>query len=183
MVSSPSGGGKTTVVQALRRRMPLRRSVSVTTRPRRPGERDGRDYHFITEAEFARLRRAGALLEWARVHGAHYGTLRAPIETTLSRGHDVILSIDVQGARKIRRSFGHRALLVFLMPPSVAVLRRRLLGRRTETASSLTRRLAAAARETACARWYDVRLANDRIPVVVDRLAAAIRRGRAKKRE
>ncbi len=179
VISSPSGGGKTTVVQALRRRMPrLRRSVSVTTRARRPGERDGRDYHFIAAAAFSRLRRAGQLLEWARVHSASYGTPRAPIDAALARGDDVLLSIDVQGARKIRRSFGRRALLVFLMPPSAAMLRQRLVRRRTETPASLARRLAAAARETACARWYDVRLANGTIPNVVDRLAAVLRRGR-----
>ena len=182
VVSSPSGGGKTTVVQGLRRRMPrLRRSVSVTTRARRPGERDGRDYHFISAAEFSRLRRARQLLEWARVHGAAYGTPRGPIERALARGHDVILSIDVQGARKIRRAFGRRALLVFLLPPAVAVLRQRLLRRRTETPASLARRLAAAARETACANWYDVRLANGQIATVVDRLAAVLRRDRSKR--
>ena len=162
VISSPSGGGKTTVVERLRQQMPrLVRSVSVTTRPPRPGERDGRDYQFISRGTFQRLRRSGALLEWARVHGAYYGTPKRPIERALADGRDVILSIDVQGARQIRRRFGHRAVLVFLRPPSMEQLRRRLMRRRTETSVAVRRRLAAAKRELACSAWYDDTVVND----------------------
>ena len=182
VISSPSGGGKTTVVRALRRTLPrLGRSISVTTRPRRPGERSGRDYHFILPGEFRRLRRDGRLLEWARVHGAYYGTPRGPIERALRRGRDVILSIDVQGARQVRRAFGRRALLIFLVPPSMTHLRQRLRARRTETPASLKQRLAAAAREIACAEWYDVQLVNDRLADTVARLLAVLRLRGARK--
>lgn len=171
VVSSPSGGGKTTIVQALRRAMPrLRRSVSVTTRPPRSGERQGRDYRFVTAEQFERLRRSGALLEWATVHGASYGTPKRPILDALARGRSVVLSIDVQGARKIRRALGTRAVLIFLLPPSLAALRRRLIGRHTETAVAIRQRLAAAKREVACAAWYDYTVVNRRLPDAVGRV-------------
>ncbi len=174
-MSAPSGGGKTTVVARLLRRMPtLVRSVSVTTRPPRPGERPGKDYRFISPAAYQRLRRAGDLLEYAKVHGASYGTPKRPVERALRQGRDVILSIDVQGARKIRRALGRQAVLVFLLPPSMAQLRRRLLQRRTDTAAAIRRRLTAARRELACAAWYDYRIVNDRLDRAVDALAAVI---------
>ena len=163
-MSGPSGGGKTTVVERLLRAMPrLERSVSVTTRPPRPGERRGHDYRFVTPAAFQRLRRAGRLLEWASVHGAWYGTPRGPVLRALARGHHVVLCIDVQGGRQIRRALGARAVLVFLLPPSMRRLRARLLRRRTESPAALRRRLAAARREIACAQWYDRTVVNDRL--------------------
>ncbi len=176
VVSSPSGGGKTTVLAALRRQMPrLVRSVSVTTRAPRPGERRGRDYRFLTTATFSRLRRTSGLLEWARVHGAWYGTPKAPVERALARGRDVVLCIDVQGARSIRRRYGRRATLIFLLPPSMRQLRRRLHGRRTESVAAIQRRLAAATRELRCASWYDARVINHRLPETVARLRRIIR--------
>jgi len=164
VISGPSGGGKTTVVQRLQRLLPrLVRSVSVTTRAPRRGERAGRAYQFVSPATFHRLRRTGALLEWAKVHEAYYGSPKEPILQAMARGRDVILSIDVQGARKIRRALGRRAVLVFLAPPSMAQLRQRLLQRRTETPEAIRRRLAAARQELACASWYDVTVVNDRL--------------------
>jgi len=164
VISSPSGGGKTTVAQRLlRNRRRLARSISVTTRPARPGERRGRDYRFITAAAFARLRRSGGLLEWAKVHGAHYGTPKRPILRAIAHGRDVMLTIDVQGARQVRRALGDRAVLIFLMPPSLEQLRHRLLRRSTDAPSAIRRRLAAAKREMACAAWYDHRVVNDRL--------------------
>ena len=175
MISSPSGGGKTTVVERLLRAMPrLVRSVSVTTRLRRRQERQGRDYHFMSLAAFQRLRRAGHLLEWAAVHGACYGTPRPPILQALAKGRDAILSIDVQGARQIRRALGRRAVLIFLLPPSMDRLRHRLLRRRTETAAAVRQRLAAARREIACARWYDYTVVNDRLERAVADVRAII---------
>ena len=164
MISSPSGGGKTTVVERVLQTMPrLVRSVSVTTRPRRRGEREGHHYHFVSPAAFQRLQRAGHLLEWAAVHGARYGTLKPSVLHALAKGRDVILSIDVQGARQVRRALGRRTALIFLLPPSMERLRHRLLRRRTETAGAIRRRLAAARRELACARWYDYTVVNDRL--------------------
>lgn len=175
VVSGPSGGGKTTVVSRLRRAMPrLVRSVSVTTRRPRPGERHGHDYRFVSIDGFAALRRAGRLLEWANVHGALYGTLKQPVLDALARGRDVILSIDVQGARKVRHALGSRAVLIFLLPPSKEDLKQRLLQRRTETPAAIRRRLAAAKREIACAAWYDYRVVNDRLSRAVARVREII---------
>lgn len=175
VISSPSGGGKTTVVRRLLRRVPrLARSVSVTTRAPRPGERRGVDYEFLSPAAFRRLRRTGALLESANVHGAWYGTPKRPVLDALRDGRDVILSIDVQGARRIRRALGRRAVLIFLLPPSMDQLKARLLGRRTDTAAAIRRRLAAARRELACAAWYDHQIVNDRLSSTVARVKAVL---------
>ncbi len=175
VISSPSGGGKTTLVQRLRHQAPrLVRSVSVTTREPRPGERPGRDYRFVTPARFRYLIRSKQLLEWAKVHNAYYGTPKRPVVNTLSRGRDVILSIDVQGARQVRRALGTRAVLIFLLPPSMADLRHRLMGRRTDPPAAIRRRLAAARREIACASWYDHTVINDRLSQAVARVKSII---------
>ena len=175
MVSSPSGGGKTTVVRRLLRRVSgLARSVSMTTRPPRATERNGREYAFVSPAQFARLRAPGGLLEWAAVHGAWYGTPRAAVQRALARGRDVVLSIDVQGARQIRRWCGRQAVLIFLVPPSREELRRRLLHRGTESGDAIRRRLRAAARELRCVRWYDYAVVNDRLTTAVAQLAAIV---------
>ena len=175
VISSPSGGGKTTVVKRLRRTVPrLVRSVSLTTRAPRRGERPGRDYRFATPAAFQRMRRRGELLEWARVHGAQYGTPKRPVLDALAHGRDVMLSIDVQGARQVRRALGRRAVLIFLMPPSMASLRQRLLRRRTDTPAAIRRRLAVAKRELRCASWYDHRVVNDRLDRAVSDVRAIL---------
>jgi len=167
------------MVEQLLHTMPrLVRSVSVTTRSRRRGERQGTHYHFVSLAAFQRLRRAGHLLEWAKVHSAYYGTPKPPILQALAKGRDVILSIDVQGARQVRRALGRRAALIFLLPPSMDRLRRRLLRRRTETAAAVRQRLAAARREIACARWYDYSVVNDRLEQAVADVKHIITTGR-----
>ena len=177
VISSPSGGGKTTVVERLQGRLPrLARSVSVTTRSPRAGERQGREYRFVSRAAFQRLRRSGGLLEWARVHGAWYGTPKRPVLRTLAAGRDVVLSIDVQGARQVRRALGERAVLVFLVPPSMRLLRQRLVRRRTETPSAIHRRLAAARQELARASSYDHRVVNDRLERAVRNIGRIIQR-------
>ena len=188
VISSPSGGGKTTVVKRLLRRFPqLVRSVSVTTRPPRRGERAGREYHFVPRAAFERLKRSGQLLEWANVHGASYGTPREPVEQALARGRDVVLSIDVQGARQIRRALGRQAVLIFLLPPSMEALRQRLRRRRTETETAIRRRLTTAKRELSWAGRYDYRLVNDRLRETGAQLGAIVaapsRRGRSLRKE
>jgi len=176
VISSPSGGGKTTVVERLRRRMPqLQRSISVTTRRPRPGERAGRDYRFVTPVQFQRMIRSKQLLEWANVHGAYYGTPKRPVLEAVARGRDMILSIDVQGARKVRRLLGLRAVLIFLLPPSMDHLRRRLRQRNTDALAAIRRRLAVAKREMACASWYDHRVVNDELNRTVARVRSIIR--------
>ena len=175
VISSPSGGGKTTVVQALLRQIPgLVRSVSVTTRPRRPSERQGVAYRFVSRQQFERLRVCGELLERATVHQASYGTPRTPVERALARGRDVILSIDVQGARQLRRRFGSRAVLVFLLPPSLEDLTARLIRRQTETPEGIRQRLQTARRELSCVKWYDYAVINRRLQEAIGQVKAIV---------
>ena len=175
VVSSPSGGGKTTVVRALLRRLQgLARSVSMTTRRRRGTEQHGKQYYFVSTEEFGQLRSRGGLLEWARVHRAMYGTPRRAVERALSAGRDVVLSIDVQGARQIRRRCREDAVLIFLVPPSTEELQRRLLRRGTEDPDAIQRRMTAAAKELACRQWYDYAVINDRLSRAVAQLTAII---------
>lgn len=175
VISSPSGGGKTTVIRRLLGRVPkLVRSVSVTTRPPRPSERHGVDYRFVSVEVFKRLQRQGDLLEWAQVHQAYYGTPRPAVERIVSAGCDVVLSIDVQGAKQVRRRFGTRAVLIFLLPPSLRDLRARLMKRRTETPESMRERLRAAHRELACVEWYDYGVVNQSLERAVEQVRAII---------
>lgn len=179
MISGPSGGGKTTVVEQMQRRLPgLVRSVSVTTRAPRRGERTGRDYRFISLPTFMRLRRSGNLLEWALVHGAYYGTPKQPVMRALNRGRNVLLSIDVQGARQVQRTLRSRAVLIFLLPPSLRRLRARLMRRRTETPEKVRQRLSAAKREIESASWYDYRIVNDRLDRTVREVGFVINKER-----
>src|SRR5437588_1502825 len=151
VLSAPSGAGKTTLVDALRKTSEFVYSVSCTTRPARAGEAGGQDYQFLTEPEFIARVQAGEFLEHAQVHGHHYGTLLSPIVENLKSGRDVLIDIDTQGAAAIRNSkdkFIRDALAdVFIMPPDVEELRRRLTKRGTETTEQIETRLTAAIRE------------------------------------
>jgi len=154
LVTGPSGSGKTTVAeQMLARHVTLARVVTCTTRPPRPGERDGVDYYFLSAEEFQARREQGDLLEHAEVYGHHYGTPRSGLARQLERGSDLLLNLDVQGAATLRRLAKEEPLLggalvtVFLTPPDLAELERRLRGRGTESPEVLARRLAAARRE------------------------------------
>jgi guanylate kinase len=158
-VSAPSGAGKTTLVERIRRTPNLFYSVSCTTRTPRVGEIDGQDYRFLSDADFGERVAKGDFLEHAQVHGDHYGTLREPIVTNLKSGKDVLIDIDTQGAAVIRNCGDpviRDALAdVFIMPPDLEELRRRLLQRGTETAQQIDSRLATAAREME--HWRDYR--------------------------
>ena len=159
MVSAPSGAGKTTLVERIRRNPNLFYSVSCTTRPPRSGEIDGQDYQFLSDADFRERVEKGDFLEHAHVHGDHYGTLREPVVTNLKNGKDVLIDIDTQGAAVIRNCGDpviRDALAdVFIMPPDLEELRKRLLKRGTETADQIDSRLATAAREME--HWRDYR--------------------------
>ncbi len=159
VVSAPSGAGKSTLCDALRQTPDFVYSVSCTTRPPRAGEIEGEDYHFLSEAEFAARATAGDFLEYANVHGKYYGTLREPIVSNLQEGVDVLIDIDTQGAAAIRAfddAFVRQALAdVFIMPPDLEELRRRLTKRGTETAEQIEVRLQTAAREMEL--WRDYR--------------------------
>lgn len=174
VVSGPSGAGKGTVCRELLRRLPgLWYSVSATTRPPRPGERDGVDYYFISEEEFRRLREADALLEWAQVYGDYYGTPRAPVVERLAQGQDVLLEIDVQGARQVKARLPE-AVTVFLLPPSYGELARRLAGRGTEDAAQMRRRLELASFEIERAKEYDYLVVNEEIAQATAKIEAII---------
>jgi guanylate kinase len=160
VLSAPSGAGKTTLVDALRETPDSVYSISCTTRPARAGEINGEDYQFISEADFLTRIKAGEFLEYAQVHGQHhYGTLRQPVVTNLRNGIDVLIDIDTQGATTIRNSedeFIRRCLAdVFIMPPQLDELRRRLTKRGTETDEQIERRLLTAAGEME--HWRDYR--------------------------
>ena len=147
--------------------------MSCTTRDPRPGEVDGRDYRFVTEAEFDRLMAEGAFLEWAEVFGHRYGTLGAPLDEALVEGSDALLEIDVQGAATVRARRAD-AILVFLRPPSLEELARRLRARHTEDAAELSRRLASAADEMGQAEWFDHVVVNDDVNRAAGEIAAII---------
>ena len=159
VVSAPSGAGKTTLCDALRQTPDFVYSVSCTTRPPRTGEIDGEDYCFLSETDFLARVKAGEFLEYAKVHQHHYGTLRQPLIENLKKGVDVLIDIDTQGAAAIRNcddSFVRESLAdVFIMPPDLEELRRRLTKRRTETTSEIQSRLKTAAREMQ--HWRDYR--------------------------
>jgi guanylate kinase len=161
VVAGPSGTGKTTVCLALRRRDPkLLLSVSHTTRAPRSGERDGADYHFVSAEEFQRLCAEGAFLEWAVYNGNHYGTSWKAIEGPLADGLDVLLEIEVQGARQVRRRLPD-ARLIFLLPPTMPVLVRRLAGRGTDSEEQVASRLRTARRELEAVEEFDYAVVND----------------------
>ena len=162
VLAGPTAAGKGTVASYVRAHFPqVWLSVSVTTRPPRPGEVDGVHYHFVDDEEFDRLVAQGELLEYAVVHGrAKYGTPRAPLERALAQGRAALLEIDLQGARQVRQVLPH-ALYVFLAPPSWDELVRRLHGRGTETADERAARLQTARQEMAAAEEFDVVVVND----------------------
>lgn len=161
VISGPSGAGKGTLVARVSDRVPgLGLTVSATTRQPRAGEIDGVNYYFLTDEEFSRRVEEGQFVEWAQVHANRYGTLVSEVESKLADGHSLILEIDVQGALNVKRRFPD-AVLVFVEPPSLEVLRERLVGRGTETPESVELRLANAEHELSLADRYDVRIVND----------------------
>lgn len=175
VISGPTAVGKGTVVARLKQLHPeVYVSVSATTRPPRPGEIDGVHYHFVTPERFDELEASGGLLEWAVVHGRHrYGTLRAPVDEAVARGRNVVLEIDLQGARQVRQSYPG-AEHVFLEPPSWDELVRRLVGRGTETPEQQERRLVTARQELARAGEFDHVVVNEEVDETVARLVSLL---------
>lgn len=145
----PSGSGKSTICGALVREFPndLRYSISVTSRPPRPGEIDGVSYHFVSRQEFIEMRERGEFFEWEETHGNLYGTLRASLENGINAGHDLLFQIDIRGALTMKSNFPNNTVAVFLVPPSFEVLRERLVGRGGVDQSELERRLYTARQE------------------------------------
>ena len=174
IVSAPSGTGKTTLVERLVQDVPqLRMSRSYTSRGARAGERDGVDYNFITRDRFEEMAREGQFLEWADVFGNYYGTCAADTEAYLAGGEDVVLVIDVQGARQVR-SRGIETVGIFVLPPSAAILEQRLRGRSKDSEEQIGRRLDVASREVAEFAQYEYVVINDEVAAAVDRLRAIV---------
>jgi len=180
VVSAPSGAGKTTLCREVRLGLPdLAYSVSYTTRPPRPGEVDGRDFHFVTEPAFGALRTAGALAEWAQVHGNLYGTHAGTLERALAEGRDILLDIDTQGARQLRARYP-TAVLVFIIAPSMAELEQRLRERRSDPEREIRRRLDRAREEVPLWREYDYLIVNRDVKEATEHLAAVIQAERCR---
>lgn len=182
IVSAPSGTGKTTLVERLVKITPnLRMSRSYTSRPAREGERDGVDYNFITRDEFEQMARDQQFLEWADIYGNYYGTSAADTDQLLAGGEDVVLVIDVQGARQVR-SRGLETIGIFVLPPSAAALEQRLRGRSKDTEEQIRRRLEVACREVTDVAAYDYVVINDDLQSAVARLQAIVVAERARVR-
>jgi guanylate kinase len=174
VITGPSGVGKGTLIRGLLERVPgLELSVSATTRPPRPGERDGVDYHFLTDAEFDRRVAAGDFVEHARYSGHQYGTLRSELERRMAEAAGVVLEIEVQGARQIRRAMP-AAIQVFIAPPSVEALRARLVGRGTDASPEVEARLATALEELKAEGEFHHVVVNDRLEQATEELAGIV---------
>ena len=174
VVTGASGTGKTTLVKAALDVIPsLRWSVSATTRAPRTGEVDGEDYRFVTHARFSELVEAGEMLEWAEVYGNCYGTLRKPVEEALAAGQSILLEIDLQGARQVKAA-APEAVLLFVLPPSVAALEGRLRGRATDSDEVIARRVREAKLQLEGAGEFDYLVMNDVLEHAHDRFQAVL---------
>ncbi|UCF75145.1 MAG: guanylate kinase [Betaproteobacteria bacterium] len=180
VVSAPSGAGKTSLVRALLAAEPeVRLSISYTTRPPRPGEADGRDYHFVSPEVFERMLEAGEFLESATVHGNRYGTSHKWIERELAAGRDVLLEIDWQGAQQVRKLV-RGVVSIFILPPSFEALQARLIGRGQDSADVIARRLDAARAEMSHGAEFEYAIINDDFDRAAQDLTSIIRAERLK---
>ena len=178
VLSGPSGSGKDTVLARVRERMPeLGFSISCVTRPRRGSDKEDGKYRFVSVAEFEAMRKENAFLEHNIFLGNYYGTPRRPVEEALDRGEDIVIEIDVNGAAQIRRSLPE-AVSLFILPPSMEVLRARLLGRSTDSPEAAQKRLNEAIREIGCAKDYDYVIVNDDLDRAVEDVCSVIRAAR-----
>jgi guanylate kinase len=172
VISSPSGAGKTTLAHLLAEQERLEFSVSYTTRAPRPGEREGIDYKFVTEDEFSKMIERGEFAEWAVVHGSRYGTAVHTVNRALEDGKDYLFDIDYQGGAQIRRQWPDESVLVFILPPSMAELERRLRRRATDSPEAIERRLAMATRELEHYGEYDFLVVNDNLETALKELSS-----------
>jgi guanylate kinase len=174
VIAAPSGAGKTSLVKALLERKPeLHVSISYTTRKMRPTEQDGREYHFVSPTDFQRLVDQGLLLEYAQVFDNHYGTGRRPVETELARGNNVVLEIDWQGARQVRKTLPE-CVTIFILPPSRLSLDERLRNRRTDSEQVIARRLQDAVGDMSHWNEFDYVVVNDDFEKAVNDLVSII---------
>ena len=182
VLSSPSGAGKSTISRLLLEADPqITMSVSATTRPKRPGERDDVDYHFVDDAEFDAMIAAGDFVEWAYVFGYRYGTPKAPVKQALREGRDILFDIDWQGARQLEPDFGEHLVTIFLLPPSMDELERRLKARGTDTEEVIAERMRRAADEIDHWAEYQYVLVNHDMAECLERVRAIVGAERSKR--
>lgn len=183
VLSSPSGAGKTTLARRLLEAegADMQVSISVTTRPPRPGEVDGQDYWFVDETRFNVMREGGDLLEWARVFGNCYGTPRAEVESAIVAGQDILFDVDWQGARKLAESLPEDVVRVFILPPSAAALEQRLMTRNQDSAEVVALRMAQASSEISHWNEYDYVIVNENVDSSFDQLQAVLSAERLKR--
>jgi guanylate kinase len=183
IISAPSGTGKTTILKKIVAVMEkVAFSVSHTTRAPRSGEQEGGDYFFIDKSTFATIRQQGFFLEWAEVHGNLYGTSSSEVLAATEQGLDIILDIDVQGARQVKEKLGDKGIFIFISPPSLEELEKRLAGRSTESESVMATRLANAKEEMQSIEQYDYVIVNDTVDQAVEVLKSIIIAERSRKR-
>lgn len=174
VISAPSGTGKTSLCKEIIDIFPtLRHSVSYTTRPLRAGEKNGIDYHFVSDEIFSAMVGRGDFAEWAEVHGNRYGTAIATLKEAAAAGQDILLDIDCQGAAQLKKNW-RQGVFIFILPPSFEELQRRLLGRNTDSVEVIARRTANARDEVRQATWYDYLVINDDFALALEQLRAVI---------
>ena len=178
--SGPSGTGKDTVLEVLLKKSDVQKSVSATTRAMRPGERDGLDYYFVTRDQFLSMIENGEMLEYAEYVGNYYGTPLGPVREWTANGTDVILKIEVQGGAQVKRKYPD-SVGIFIMPPSIEELERRLRGRGTDDEAAVQKRLAVAMEEMKCAPQYDYTVVNDDVENAVKDVLAVIETEKARR--
>lgn len=175
VVSAPSGAGKTTIVKAILAKYPsMLFSVSATTRPKREIEVDGRDYFFLPRQDFERRIAAGELVEFEEIYGNLYGTLKAEVDKALTSGRTMLFDIDVKGGLSIKRMYPHDAVIIFIRPPSIEVLRDRLLNRKTEDEATFKRRMDRVAMELGMASQFDYQVVNDNLERAIAEVDALV---------
>ncbi|MFH1094557.1 MAG: guanylate kinase [Candidatus Omnitrophota bacterium] len=182
VVSAPSGTGKTTLCEQIVKCVPgVVQSVSVTTRKKRPGEKEGENYFFVSISEFKKRLKNNEFIEHAKVFDNYYGTLRNFVESNLNKNKDVVLTIDVQGAMQIKRNFKKDGVFIFILPPSIKHLRRRLEKRKTDSNMQINQRLRVAKKELTFLKYYDYEVINDDIKTAFEQLKAIFIASRCKK--
>lgn len=182
VLSSPSGAGKSTISRMLLEAdSEVTMSVSATTRPRRPAEKNGVDYHFVDDSEFDRMVEAGEFVEWAHVFGHRYGTPKAPVKQALRRGRDILFDIDWQGARQLEPDFGEHLVTIFLLPPSMAELEKRLRARNQDSEEVIADRMRRAADEIDHWAEYEYVLVNRNMDACLEQVRSIVNAERSKK--
>ena len=176
VISAPSGSGKTSIAKEILRKYPdMLFSISATTRSRRSGEKEGKDYFFLTKEEFAERVKKGDLVEWEEIYGDHYGTLRSEVEKALRSGRVMMFDVDVKGALSIKKNFPE-AVLIFIKPPSVDALKERLVKRKTEDERALRRRLERASMELEQGKHFDYQVVNEDLRKAIEAVDGIIRK-------